>query len=552
MEYELRLMQTEAATGYFACVPARKTDLENMLAYICEHPLDEFMHKYLLETLGKSDESALKNLMNRNNPAIQALIYEICLLSRQFAELKKAFDSSQIALLSHYSPMIYIRSSLMADQSAHIAWNDIFEANLINHKPLPSPDNAGLPILFPDARLDSVSVKDIYQDMKTISVPPYSRPDPADTAKMAIEKLKAINVLSGAEMRHHSSLSLCAMLRQWQMRISVKSGRHDYTLSGTQTAYGKGLDLDSARVSYAMEIAERCSSFASFEADAVVGYLRDYPLIYSDYNHLIQNGKSALNPESLLPDTPYENEPLYWLEGEDTIGSPIWIPAQCVFLFSNPDEISLFASPGSTGLASGNTIEEAKVSALLEVFERDSESLGFYDPSRCFRLDGGFPRLAALLGSYREKGVDVIFQDITSEMGIPAYKCFVIAPDGEIVKGCGAHLDGRRAILSALTETPWSYPYSPFSAKGPEDLPMIRFEDLPDYSTRHPATDLQMLEKLLTANNHPPVYADLRRKDLEIPVVRVIVPGMETSSERDRHSRISPGRFAAYLRLYNR
>jgi ribosomal protein S12 methylthiotransferase accessory factor len=197
-------------------------------------------------------------------------------------------------------------------------------------------------------------------------------------------------------------------------------------------------------------------------------------------------------------------------------------------------------------------MEEAKVSALSEVFERDSESMGFYDPSRCFRLEGGFARLSALLGSYWEKGVDVIFQDITSAMGIPAYKCFVIAPDGEIVKGCGAHLDGKRAIISALTETPWPYPYSPLSAKGPEKLPVIRFEDLPDYATGNPSTDLQMLEKLLTANNHPPVYADLRRKDLEIPVVRAIVPGMETSSERDRHSRVSLRQFAAYLRLHNK
>jgi len=79
---------------------------------------------------------------------------------------------------------------------------------------------------------------------------------------------------------------------------------------------------------------------------------------------------------------------------------------------------------------------------------------------------------------------------------------------------------------------------------------MIRFEDLPDYSTGHPATDLQMLERLLTVNNHAPVYADLMRKDLEIPVVRAIVPGMETSSERDRHSRVSNRQFAAYLRLH--
>ncbi len=48
------------------------------------------------------------------------------------------------------------------------------------------------------------------------------------------------------------------------------------------------------------------------------------------------------------------------------------IPAQFVFLFCNLDEQNLFSALGSTGLASGNTMAEAKVSALTEVIERDS------------------------------------------------------------------------------------------------------------------------------------------------------------------------------------
>ncbi|NJL58290.1 MAG: YcaO-like family protein [Desulfobacteraceae bacterium] len=162
-------------------------------------------------------------------------------------------------------------------------------------------------------------------------------------------------------------------------------------------------------------------------------------------------------------------------------------------------------------------------------------------------MEAGYTRLSALLNSYREKGVDVIFQDITSPMGVPCYKCFVIAPDGEIVKGCGAHLDGKKAIVSALTETPWPYPYSSASAKGPENLPTIRYEDLPDYSTGHPNNDLCLLENLLTLNHHAPVYVNLTRKDLEIPVVRAIVPDMEMSSERDEYSQISSRRFGAYF-----
>ncbi len=549
MEYRLKLIQTESATGYFACIPKDNMTFEEELAYIADHPMDEFMHKYMLEKLGKSDEQTLIALSERNIPAMDALIYELCLLSPMFANLKGRFDADAGKRLSAHTPMIYIRSSLMENQNIHQQWHRIFENNLLKHQPLLSKDHTGLPMLYSESELydDKISVRELFQHHNKASET-YSRPDPKDTARIAIEKLKSVGVLSsGSEQRHHASLSLCAMLRQWNMNISVRCGRHNYSLSGIQTAYGKGLDLDSARVSYAMEIVERCSSFASIEADAVIGYMKEYPLICSDYTHLIQNNQSVLNPNDLLPDVPYRNEKLYWIEAEDCSSNPIWVPAQSVFLFCNLDEISLFAGLGSTGLASGSTMEEAKVSALLEVIERDSESTGFYDEKKCFRLEAGYMRLSALLNSYREKGVDVIFQDITSPMGVPCYKCFVIAPDGEIVKGCGAHLDGKKAIISALTETPWPYPYSPLSAKGPGNLPTIRYEDLPDYSTGHPNNNLDLLENLLSLNHHAPVYVNLTRKDLEIPVVRAIVPDMETSSERDEYSQISYRRFGAYF-----
>jgi ribosomal protein S12 methylthiotransferase accessory factor len=65
---------------------------------------------------------------------------------------------------------------------------------------------------------------------------------------------------------------------------------------------------------------------------------------------------------------------------------PIWVPVQCVFLFCNLDERSLFSGLGSTGPASGNTGAEARLSALSELIERDSEAVNPYHPSRCLRI----------------------------------------------------------------------------------------------------------------------------------------------------------------------
>jgi ribosomal protein S12 methylthiotransferase accessory factor YcaO len=43
---------------------------------------------------------------------------------------------------------------------------------------------------------------------------------------------------------------------------------------------------------------------------------------------------------------------------------------------------------------------------------------------------------------------------------------------------------------------------------------------------------------------------DLTRKDLEFPVVRAIVPGMEFMTDFDRFSRVSPRLFCNYLNLF--
>lgn len=141
----------------------------------------------------------------------------------------------------------------------------------------------------------------------------------------------------------------------------------------------------------------------------------------------------------VMEEVPYENELLYWMEGEQADGNtsrPILIPAQCVFLFCN--------------------------------------------------------------------------------------------------------LDGKRALVSAMTETPYPYPNGPASNPAPEGLPIIRFEELPDYSTGSPGQDLAILEAVLDANGYKPIYVDLTRDDIGIPVVKAIIPGLELMADFDQFSRVSP------------
>ena len=60
--------------------------------------------------------------------------------------------------------------------------------------------------------------------------------------------------------------------------------------------------------------------------------------------------------------------------------------------------------------------------------------------------------------------------------------------------------------------------------------------------------ELALLERLLTAHGHSPVYVDLTREDLELPVVRAIAPGLASSADFDRFASPSPRLFRNALR----
>ncbi|CAN2047735.1 ribosomal protein S12 methylthiotransferase accessory factor [Candidatus Magnetomoraceae bacterium gMMP-1] len=555
MSYELRFTETSSGTGYFFCAPELILSYDSCLSYLKNHPYDEFMHNHILKILGTFDEERVKDLIistKSDDLFFIAFLYELCMINEKFSHLIKYFQD-QVKLFSSNTPMIYIKSSLLDDQKFHFKWIKIIKRNILEHRPLPSLNKTGLPLLFSKEQLAKndhiVHIKDIFYPNPIPSE--SSLPLPEETATHALESLEKIGILEGGlEMRHVSSLSPYGLLRQWGFSVNIKNGRHNYRLSGAQTSYGKGLSLPAARASYSMEIVERCSAFADFEDESVVGYKKDYPLIHARYTDIADGEISVLNPNDLNLEVPYENEKLYWMQAEQKSANglnPILIPAQCVFMFCNLDEICLSSGFGSTGLASGNTLEEAKVSALLEFIERDSEIITPYDPEKCFKITTNDQYIGMLLEDYKNKEIHLQFQDITQEFGLPCYKCFVVGPGGEIVKGSCAHLSGKHALLSAMTETPYPYPSSPHSKQVPDSLPVLNLEELPDYSTKSPDLNLNILEKLLTANNFYPIYVDLTRQDLGIPVVRALIPNMQLIMDYDFLSRVPFRLFRNYM-----
>jgi ribosomal protein S12 methylthiotransferase accessory factor YcaO len=563
INYRLELTATAESTGYFGAVPETLPSFEEGLAYLRRHPNDSFMVTHLLECVGEMslpDVSTLLDSAEKADTTIRVLILEAATVYDHLAVIKKRFTRREMNVLAGQTPLVFLRSELRSGQRVHRSWAQLFHANMTRHRPLPPPAATGFP--FP---VDGVDGSDdglpagahlkaiVERCLAGRNGSGTPRPPLETTIARALERISSLNCLEGTEMRHQASLSPCALMRKWRFNHRVTIGGLDYSLSSIQTSYGRGLSLDAARASCLMEVAERCSSFASVDETGIVGTRHPHPILHGRRSQWVAGGYPLLDPNVLGLEVPYRDEPLYWMEGKRlTRGGvePIWVPVQCVFLFCNLDERSLFSGLGSTGLASGNSMAEARLRALYEVIERDSEAVNPYHPSRCFRISASDARVKAILDDYRARGIHVQFQDISPAFGIPCCTCFVTHRDGTVAKGGGSNLDGKQAVLSAMTETPYPYPDGPPSSPAPPDLPWLEFEALPDFSTGMPDLDLMLVEETLIANGFSPIYVDISRKDLDIPVVKALVPGFEMMADFDQYCRISPRLFNNYLKIH--
>jgi ribosomal protein S12 methylthiotransferase accessory factor YcaO len=565
LDYRLELNQTAASTGFFSAIPQNLSDFKEMIDYLCGHPSDSFMHLHLLGQMGGLSLSAMMDIIEfdaAQDPVVRALLLEAGTLHAHLGDLKKRFNRNEARQLAAQTPLIFLHSAMRADQSLHGQWAQLFQANFTRHRPLPPPDKTGLSILFKDGNRKNEPLQEnahlrsiIDRFLPGMDGSGFPRKPMAETIALAMQRLGELDILEGQEMRHQSSLSPIALLHKWRFNHSVRSGRLHYTLSSVQTAYGRGLSLEAARASCLMEVVERCSAFVSVDENGIVGTLRRHPLLYGSRSQLMAEGHGLLDPNHLGLEVPYQDEPLYWIEGHQLTSTglqSIWVPAQSVFLFCNLDERSLFSGLGSTGLASGNTVAEARLSALYELLERDNEAINPYHPSRCFRVCAEDEQIKGLLDDYRARGIHLYFQDISPAYGIPGCISYVVHQDGTVAKGGAVNLDGRRAVLAALTETPYPYPAAPPSLPAPADLPWLQFESLPDFSTNIQDVDLKLVEETLVANGYSPIYVDITRKDLNIPVVKALVPRFELMADFDQYSRISRRLFSNYLKMHQK
>jgi ribosomal protein S12 methylthiotransferase accessory factor len=218
----------------------------------------------------------------------------------------------------------------------------------------------------------------------------------------------------------------------------------------------------------------------------------------------------------------------------------------------------------SSGLASGNHPNEALSHALCELIERDAVTLHRFSSERVrgqTRVDlrtVDDPVCRALLDRYDQAGILVAVWEITSDIGVAAFACTIVDGDPNPNRpigpmgGYGCHPSRAIALSRALTEAAQSRltiitgsrddvrhqgpagPQADLDAaitvrrKLLAEAPARSYRDAPDFSGATLEEDVKcILERLLSAAIREAVAVDLTKPVFKIPVVRVIVPGLE-------------------------
>ena len=330
---------------------------------------------------------------------------------------------------------------------------------------------------------------------------------------------------------------------------------------------GKGIDLDHAKASGVMEAIE------GFHGERI-----DLPLKLA--SHAEMRRSHAVADIATLPHLPnsrfHEHLRLLWIEGYDLMGrAPLWLPYECVhmnYTLPLPEGAACFAST-SNGLASGNHLLEAISSGICEVVERDGDALWEImsdDEAGACRVDlssiDDRAQAREILAKYEAADIDVQLWETTSDVGIAAFRCHIYESDRNphepqgVFFGAGCHPARRIALLRSLTEAAQSRltyiagarddierrdyrrpgderPADWYRATGERTAGHAQAQAAPSQESDLLNEDLAWeLERLAAAGIKQVIAVDLTMAAFDVPVVRIVIPGLESVPDDPSYS----------------
>jgi ribosomal protein S12 methylthiotransferase accessory factor len=214
---------------------------------------------------------------------------------------------------------------------------------------------------------------------------------------------------------------------------------------------GKGVSKVQALISALME---------SYECDAAE---KIQPDTYSvSFEELVDSSISALDPRTLPTTlTDYSSvSRIDWSECYDLFSNEtIMVPFDAISLdFTRMSDLGrkCFMQLTSNGLASGQDVESAIISALLEIIERHSVTTAeINNTSEAMEIDlTTLPSSISkqLLSKFDTASVSCKLFYVGIFSCLPVYSCLIVDNDGQGNVGWGCHTDDDIAAARAITE----------------------------------------------------------------------------------------------------
>lgn len=336
---------------------------------------------------------------------------------------------------------------------------------------------------------------------------------------------------------------------------------------------GKGSTEAQGKASGFCEAIERYSGiFQGDEVTIKTSYqqLRDqaiHPNACMQFSQAQYDNREIWNAQCA---DPFQKVPEPFDEVREIDWTPIWsltwqafkyLPtAYCYFGYPIPSHPDCWAN--TNGCAAGNTLEEAILQGFLELVERDSIALWWYNRLQKPRVDlESFdePYFQAITHYYQSIGRELWVIDLTGDLHIPTFAAISRRCDRQvedIIFGFGAHFDPKLAVQRALTEVsqmlpavlsanpdgttryaisaeaqmlqwwqratvenqPYLVPDRCVTAKSNSDYAIVWHEDFLE--------DIRYCQKLVEEKGMEMLILDQTRPDIGLSVVKVFVPGL--------------------------
>jgi oxazoline/thiazoline synthase len=344
-------------------------------------------------------------------------------------------------------------------------------------------------------------------------------------------------------------------------------------------SFGKGSTAEQGEASALMEAIERYSGIFQGDEIRVTRRFTDFPsgdailpndvLLFSDAQYRRDQAQTIDWDATPMPIPFDRSAEIEW--------SPVWslrderfkyLPTSLLYFFYRGPPAAYQVHADSNGCAAGNTLEEAIVQGFLELVERDAYAIWWYNRLQRAEVDlGQFDEayIRDLKIQLAETGRRLWMLDVTGDLGIPSFVTIAhwMENSQEFVEfGSGSHFDARIAALRAMTELNQFLSIGLMGGRDPnpssqesnrDNSPPFRLQDHPyltpsgaaavrpdlgskfgNLDTREQVTACVNLAKRAGLDF---LVLDQTRPDIEVPVARVIVPGL-----RHFYRRFAPGR----------